>query len=91
MSPLQVTILEVIEANDGRFSWYQLTRALTHRAGGLDPAMVSKGLLPALHELEQAGFITTSAGPNPGQPVYSITPTGQQRLVRDVTGTPVVP
>jgi DNA-binding PadR family transcriptional regulator len=36
--------------------------------------------MPALRELEQAGFITTTAGPNPAQPLYSVTPTGQQQL-----------
>jgi DNA-binding PadR family transcriptional regulator len=79
MSPLQITILELIKANDGRFSWYQLDRALTHRARA-DPGMVSKELMPSLHELHQAGFITASAGHNPAQPLYSITPAGQREL-----------
>ena len=42
MSHLQITILKIVKANDGELSWYQLDRALTHRAGGLDPAVVSK-------------------------------------------------
>jgi DNA-binding PadR family transcriptional regulator len=79
MSPLQVTILKIIEANDGKFSWYQLDRALTHRAG-VDPGIVSRDLMPALRELEQAGFITASAGYNPAHPLYSVTPKGQEQL-----------
>jgi DNA-binding PadR family transcriptional regulator len=78
MSPFQIAILEIIKANDGKFSWYQLDRALTQRVGGWDPGIVSKDLMPALRELEQAGFIATSAGHNPAQPLYSITPAGQQ-------------
>ncbi len=31
MGPLQITILELIKANDGTFSWYQLERALTRQ------------------------------------------------------------
>ncbi len=79
MSPLQVAILKIIEANDGKFSWYQLDRALTHRAG-VDPGIVSRGLMPALRELEQAGFITASVGYSPAKPLYSVTPTGQEQL-----------
>ena len=80
MSHLQITILKIVKANDGKLSWYQLDRALTHRAGGLDPAVVSKDLMPALHELEQAGFVATSAGHDPAQPLYSITLSGLQSL-----------
>ncbi|MGC8640073.1 MAG: hypothetical protein ACP5XB_09380 [Isosphaeraceae bacterium] len=79
MSPLQVAILKLIEANDGRFSWYQLDRALTHRAG-VDPGIVSRDLVPASRELEQAGFITASAGHSPARPLYSVTPAGEQEL-----------
>jgi DNA-binding HxlR family transcriptional regulator len=80
MSPFQLAILESIEANDGKYSWYQLDRALTQRPGGLDPAIVSKDLMAALRELEEAGFITTTADHNPGQPLYSITPRGLEHL-----------
>jgi DNA-binding PadR family transcriptional regulator len=89
MSPSQIIILEIIKANDGKFSWYQLDRELTHRVGGLDPATVSRDLMPTLHRLEHCGFITTNAGHNPGQPLYSITPKGREYLgvVRKETGT----
>jgi DNA-binding PadR family transcriptional regulator len=85
MSPLQVAILQIVESNDGRLNWYQLDRALTQRVGGLDPGAVSSGLLPALHELEEGGLIASNPGPNPGQPVYSMTPAGQQVLLRCAT------
>jgi DNA-binding PadR family transcriptional regulator len=87
MSPTQIIILEIIKANDGKFSWYQLDRELTYRGGGLDPAIVSKNLMPALHELEQGGFITTAAAHSPGQPLYSITPKGLECLEVDREGT----
>jgi DNA-binding PadR family transcriptional regulator len=73
MTPFQTAILEIIEANDGKLSWYQLDRALTQRVGGWDPGIVSRDLMPALGALEQAGLIARSAGHNPAQPLYSIT------------------
>jgi DNA-binding PadR family transcriptional regulator len=80
MSPSQIAILEIINANDGKFSWYQLDRALSQQAGGTDPGIVSIDLMPALRELQREGFIITGAGHNPAQPLYSITPAGQQQL-----------
>jgi DNA-binding PadR family transcriptional regulator len=74
MTPFQTAILEIIEANDGKMSWYQLDRALTQRVDGWDPEVVSRDLMPALRVLEQAGYIATSAGHNPAQPLYSIAP-----------------
>jgi DNA-binding PadR family transcriptional regulator len=82
MSPLQIAILEAIKANDGKFSWYQLDRALTQRVGGVDPGIVSRDLMPALRELEQGGLISSASGHNPGQPLYSLTPVGQEHLER---------
>ena len=39
--------------------------------------------MPALHELEQAGFVATSAGHDPAQPLYSMSPKGLHRLEVD--------
>ena len=78
MSPLQTAILEIIQANDGKFSWYQIDRALSLRPN--NGGSGSGNLMSALCELEQAGFITASAGYNPAQPLYSVTPTGQELL-----------
>ena len=78
MSPFQIAILEVIKANDGKFSWYQIDRALSQRANS--DGGVSGSLMPALRELEQGGFVTTGAGHNPAQPLYSMTPAGRQQL-----------
>ncbi len=88
MSPLQLTILELINANDGKFSWYQLDRALTRRAR-IDPGTVSEELMPSLHELQQAGFVNAIEGHNPGQPLYSVTPAGQREreIHRDGEGS----
>ena len=79
MSPLKYAILEAIDRNDGKYTWYQLDRALTQRAD-MDPGVVSRELMPALRELEQAHLITASPGSNPGQPLYSVTPAGQETL-----------
>lgn len=79
MSPLHIAVLKIINANNGTFSWYQIDRALTHRAG-LDPRIVSGGLMPALRELEQSGCISAAPGQNSTPSLYSITPAGQQQL-----------
>lgn len=77
MNPFQIAILEVIEANDGKLSWYQIDRVLSQRAGG---GGLPGKLMPALRELEQGGFITTSTGHNPAQPLYTVTAAGRQQL-----------
>lgn len=79
MSPLKIAILKIIQANDGKFSWYQLDRALTQQAA-VDPSIVSKELMPALRELEREGLIATAVGHNPSQPLYTITAAGLQQL-----------
>ena len=78
MTDTEAEVLKLVSEHNGQWSWYQLDRALTQRVGGWEPAIVSRDLMPALRELEQAGLIATSAGHNPGQPLYSITPAGQQ-------------
>jgi DNA-binding PadR family transcriptional regulator len=80
MTFLQLAILEIVKANDGRFSWYQIDRALTQRAGGFDPGIVSKDLMPALRELEEGGYIITRTGHNPARPLYSIRDEGEREL-----------
>lgn len=80
-SPFQRAILDIIQANDGELTWYQLDRALTRRGGEWDPGIMSRELMPALRELEQGGFLATRAGPHPAQPRYSITPAGQHAAV----------
>jgi len=39
--------------------------------------------MPVLHELEQSGYVATTASHNPAQPLYSITPKGRQQLEVD--------
>lgn len=80
MNPVHLAVLGIIRANDGRFSWYQIDRALSQRgvAGGEWPA--PGGLMPVLRGLEQSGYITAATGQNPAQPLYSITQAGQQQL-----------
>ncbi len=79
MNPVHLAVLGIITANDGRFSWYQIDRALSQR--GVEGAWPAPGgLMPILRELEQSGCITATAGQNPAQPLYSITPAGQEQL-----------
>lgn len=78
MSGLQIAVIEIIQSNDGKFSWYQIDRALSHRTNNRGSAL--ENLKSALRELEQAGFITTIPGYNPAQPLYSVTPAGQEQL-----------
>jgi DNA-binding HxlR family transcriptional regulator len=79
MSPLQIAILEIVKLNDGKLSWYQIDRALANR-GGVDLQAASMGLMATLRGLEAAGFIATNPGHHPAQPLYSLTPVGQQQL-----------
>ena len=80
MSDLRTAILKIIKDNDGKFSWYQVDRALTWRVEGVYPGVVSESLMTVLRELERDGFITTIAGHHRAQPLYSITPVGLHLL-----------
>jgi len=77
MSPFQIIVLDIIKSNDGRFSWYQIDRALSQRS--VSPRLTD-GLMPALRELEETGLITRQSGHHPAQPLYSITADGQRLL-----------
>jgi hypothetical protein len=86
VDPFERKILDLIAAHDGEFSWYQLDRALSVWAAerGLSPLA---GLPGVLRALEREGLIAAAAGPNPSQPVYSVTARGRQA----VAGPQVVP
>lgn len=71
MNELKIKILEAIRQNDGQFSWYQLDRMLSD--SGVDH---SGKLMQVLRELVASELISTSAGANPAQPLYSITKNG---------------
>ena len=71
MNETQLKILELIEANSGRYSWYQLDRCLSESA--VDHA---GQLMRLLRELVTGGLLESAPGPNPAQPVYSITDAG---------------
>jgi hypothetical protein len=79
VDPFERQILELIAAHDGEFSWYQLDRALSVWAveRGLPPLANLPGVLRAL---EREGWIAAAAGPNPSQPVYSVTTSGRQAV-----------
>ena len=68
-------LLKLIANNDGKWSWYQLDRALSTR-GLIPPAPIPKILKSA----EREGLIRSLPGANPAQPVYEITTEGKARL-----------
>lgn len=75
MNELQMKILEVIKLNNGKFSWYQLDRALSE--SGIAHA---GNLMEILREFVASGKISTTDGANPSQPAYSITEIGESFL-----------
>ena len=78
MDQLRVTILQIIAARDGKYSWYQLERALGQRG------VVPEGnLMDVLRDLEQQVFISSSPQVGlPSQPLLFITEQGRQLLSR---------
>jgi DNA-binding PadR family transcriptional regulator len=80
MNPIHLAVLRIINANDGKFSWYQIDRALSQQGvdGGTWPA--PGGLMPVLRELEQSEYVKTTVGQNPAQPLYLITQAGHRQL-----------
>jgi DNA-binding PadR family transcriptional regulator len=80
MTDLQRRILGLVAAHSGQYSWYQLDRCLSE-AG----AEHSGRLMPLLRELISGGLIESEAGPNPSQPVYSITERPVQQTDRAET------
>jgi DNA-binding PadR family transcriptional regulator len=71
MSETRMKILELIAANSGQYSWYQIDQHLSE--SGVEHA---GQLMPLLRGLVADGLITSATGPNPAQPVYSITDAG---------------
>jgi DNA-binding PadR family transcriptional regulator len=80
MNSIHIAVLRIISTNDGKFSWYQIDRALSQQGlvDGTWPA--PGGLMPVLRELEQSGYITAAVGPNPAQPLYSVTQMAHEQL-----------
>jgi hypothetical protein len=81
MDPFHREILELIAAHDGRYSWYQLDRALSNAPAGTERNLpLLRGLTRVLRGLEDDGLISAGAGDVPSQPVYTITAKGRQAL-----------
>ena len=74
MTELQRRILQLIQKQPGKLSWYQLDRRIS--AEGVQ----TRGLMNVIHELERIGLISTGEGPSPGLPVYAITSSGEEAL-----------
>ena len=74
VAQIKQPVLAAIARNDGKWSWYQLDRALS--AQGLD---VSR-LMDALSELEAEGLVRAlPVAERPGQPLYALTSEGKRR------------
>lgn len=71
MNQLQAKLLELIQLNNGKYSWYQLDRAIS-----FENVEGRENLMENLKTLQSQGFITSQQGPNPSQPTYSITENG---------------
>jgi DNA-binding PadR family transcriptional regulator len=70
-----LTALWSIAEDDGRFSWYQLDREMTHRTG-----TPPRDLMGTLKMLMSEKWIEADDAANPGQPVYRVTPAGIEAL-----------
>ena len=72
MNELQLRVLEIIKRTDGQYSWYQLDRALS------EVGMEHSGkLMHVMRCLVSEGYVRTTEGANPAQPIYWITECGQ--------------
>ena len=75
MLELELKILEIVQRNNGCFSWYQLDRVLSetgsHHGGRL---------MHILDSLVDSGRICMRPGPNPVQPFYEITEMGLEAI-----------
>ena len=59
---LQIAILQAIQANDGKLSWYRLDQDVDYGRGGFRSSpKVSKDLMAMLVELEDADLISRRA------------------------------
>ena len=68
-------ILELIRDHDGKWSWYQIERALW----GTDLSR-SGEVFPTLQDLESKGLVRTKEVEGYPNPLYSITPLGIEFL-----------
>jgi predicted transcriptional regulator len=68
-------VLSLIQKNDGRWTWYQLARALTvHGYGG------QGNVVTFMNELVKEGLILTKIAPNYQNPLYCMTAQGRNWL-----------
>ncbi len=68
-------VLSLIQKNDGRWTWYQLARALTANGYGGQGNLVT-----FMNELVKEGLILTKTAPNYPHPLYCMTAQGQNWL-----------
>lgn len=71
MRNAEAKVLELIRDHDGQYSWYQLEHVVY-------PSELPEGvsLRNLLKKLLATGLIREGVGPNPSQPVYSVTEAG---------------
>ncbi len=68
-------VLSLIQKNDGRWTWYQLARAITvHGYGG------QGNIVTFMNQLVKEGLILTKTAQNYPNPLYCITAQGKNGL-----------
>lgn len=78
MTTFRLTVLQLIAARDGKYSWYQIERALGQRGVCLE-----ENLMDALKDFEEQSLILATPQANlPAQPLYSVSEQGRQLLAR---------
>ena len=65
-------ILDLIQKNDGQWTWYQLERAVA-RCGGWDS---EKSVTEVADSLVKRGYMSTVADAKYAHPIYKITESG---------------
>ena len=83
LNQLRLRLLETIAKNNGKFGWYQLDRSVSSSG-----VVIDESLLDVLRELEENGFISSTAEDSKKDPLYRITEKGQNAI--SVDGTTVI-
>lgn len=80
MMDLRRTIVELVDRNDGKWTWYQLERGLTGVGlGGRSDAVV------ILTDLVQEGMLSEQADSRYPHPLYRITAKGKLLLAQSIS------
>ena len=76
ISPVERQILELIEANNGKWYWYQIDRAISRQGKIVGP------FWKELDRLKEQGYYEEKQGDNAARPTYWITDKGKRHLLK---------